>query len=394
MLPADMPNTSYLMPAHLGVLPEGPVRYTIPSDEKQIVDSLRSVQRDLMSAQRNIETLTRERDDARNELRLLHLAQNKSRKPSASQKKDRVASQVEQDLFDLSKVDLSRMQESPERPPARQSTNRRVTYAEGSDLARDFAIPQGRASTIEDESLDGDENAFGTVRRNGQKSRVAHRKPEVEEAELSMVLGENTATSNTSRRRRQHVLDENMTSEYILPDITVDQQRVEKQLMSLEAQNVLHQHDHKHIQTCDVCHRLAHDSRRRQAKNQTKSTMHFTSQQQSNHHQPTQQRNTQKSEGAQVTEMLHLIGSDEPTMRPKISPAQALENVRIQTKNQFEHAKERFTEAWQRYDAIQAPMKSGKHETAAAEMKYWQTRMEESRISLDNLRDVREGIMA
>lgn len=87
MLPADMPNTSYLMPAHLGVLPEGPVRYTIPSDEKQIVDSLRSVQRDLMSAQRNIETLTRERDDARNELRLLHLAQNKSRKPSASQKK-------------------------------------------------------------------------------------------------------------------------------------------------------------------------------------------------------------------------------------------------------------------------------------------------------------------
>lgn len=389
MLPADMPNTSYLMPAHHGVLPEVHVRYTIPPDEKQIVESLRTVQRDLNRAQRDIENLTRERDDARNELRLLHLAQNKSRKQSTSQKKDRIASQVEQDLFDLSKVDLSRLQESPERPPARQSMNRRVTYAEGSGLARDFAIPQGRASTIEDESVEGYESVFGTVRRNGNKSRVAHRKPEVEEAEQSMVLGENTAASNTSRRRRQHVLDENMTSEYILPDITVDQQRVQKQQISAEAQHVLQQHEQGHVRTCEICQRLTQQESQRQVQSRTKSTMQFTTQQ-----PPAQQRTTQKSEGAQVSELLHLIGSDEPTMRPKISPAQALENVRIQTKNQFEHAKERFTEAWQRYDAIEAPKKSGKHETAAAEMKFWQVRMEESRVSLDNLRDVQEGIMA
>ena len=412
MLPADMPNTSAIMPHGQGFLPEVHVRYTIPADEKQIVESLRTVQKDLNQALRNIDTLTRERDDARNELRLLQVVQNKQRKQSTSQKKDRMASQVEKDLFDL-----SRMQESPERPPARQSTTRRVTYAEGSGLARDFAIPQGRASTIEDESVEGYENAFEAVRRNGNKSRVAHRKPEVEEAEQSMVLGDNTAVSNTSRRRRQHVLDENMTSEYIIPDITVDQQRAQKQQMSAEAQHVLHQHDPAHIDSCEICQRLTFNSRR-QAKGQTKSTMQFTTQQQplpSRQHtqqqpsyqlraqqkstqqqpterQPAQQRASQMSEGAHVTEMLHLIGSDEPTIRPKISPAQALENVKRQTKSQFDHAKERFTECWQRYDAIQAPMKSGKHETAAAEMKYWQMRMEEYRVNLDNLRDVQEGV--
>jgi len=285
------------------------------------------------------------------------------------------------------------MQESPERPPARQSTSRRVTYAEGSGLARDFAIPQGRASTIEEESEEGHESALGTVRRYGNKSRVAHRKPEVEEAEQSMVLGENTAASNTSRRRRQHVLDENMTSEYIIPDITVDVQRRGKQPMSVEAQKVLHDHDDDHIEACDICQHLTRMSQNR-AKNQIRSSMHFTNQQQPVQQHSTQHRATQKSEGAQVTEMLNLMGADETTMRPKISPTQALENVRIQTKNQFEHCKERFTDAWQRYDAIQAPKKSKKHETAAAEMKYWQTRMEECRINLDNLRDVQEGIVA
>jgi hypothetical protein len=382
MLPADMPNTSAIMPQ--GILPEVHLRYSIPADEKQIVESLRTVQKDLNQALRNIETLTRERDDARNELRLLNVAQNKQRKHSSSQKKDRIVSQVEKELFDL-----SMMQESPERPPARQSSHRRVTYVEGSGLARDFAMPHGRASTIEDESIEGYESAFGTVRRYGSKSRVAHRKPEVEEAEQSMVIGgENTAASNTSRRRRQHVLDENMTSEYIMPDITLSQQRAQKQQMSAEAQHVLHQDDPTHISSCEICQRLTFNSRR-EAKSQTKSTMHFTTQRQT-----TQQRDGPKSEGAHVTEMLHLIGNDEPTLRPKISPAQALENVKRQTKSQFDHAKERFTECWQRYDAIQAPMKSGKHETAAAEMKYWQMRMEEYRVNLDNLRDVQEGIVA
>ena len=402
MLPADMPNTSAIIPHGQGLLPEVHVRYTVPADEKQIVESLRTVQKDLNQALRNIDTLTRERDDARNELRLLQVVQKKQRKQSASHKKDRMASQVEQDLFDL-----SRLQESPERPPARQSTTRRVTYVEGSGLARDFAIPQGRASTIEDESVAGYENEFGIVRRNGNKSRVAHRKPEVEEAEQSMVLGDNTAVSNMSRPRRQHVLDENMTSEYILPDITVDQQRAPKQQISTEAQKVVHQTDPTHIDNCETCQRLSFNIKH-PAKHQTKSTMQFTAQQQATAHRepttqpiaqqkptprrPTQQRAARLSEGAQVTEMLHLIGSDEPTLRPKISPAQALENVRRQTKSQFDHAKERFTECWQRYDAIQAPMKSGKHETAAAEMKYWQMRMEEYRVNLDNLRDVQEGM--
>lgn len=382
MLPADMPNTSAIMP--LGILPEVHLRYTIPADEKQIVESLRTVQKDLNQALRSIETLTRERDDARNELRLLHVAQNKQRKQSSSQRRDRVISQVEKELFDL-----SRMQESPERPPARQSTSRRVTYVEGSGLARDFAISQGRASTIQSESAEGHENAFGTVRRHGSKSRVAHRTPEVEEAEQSMIIGgENTAASNTSRRRRQHVLDENMTSEYIMPDITLDQQQAQNQQMSAEAQHVLHQDNPTHIHSCEICQRLTYNSRR-QVKSRTKSTMHFTASQQA-----TQQHDTPKSEGAHVTEMLHLIGHDEPTLRPKISPAQALENVKQQTKSQFDHAKERFTECWQRYDAIQAPMKSSKHETAAAEMKYWQMRMEEYRVNLDNLRDVQEGVAA
>lgn len=277
------------------------------------------------------------------------------------------------------------MQESPERPPARQSTNRRVTYAEGSDLARDFAVPQGKASTIEEESVDAYEHELGTVRRYGSKSRVAHRRPEVEEAEQSMVLGENTAASNTSRRRRQHVLDENMTSEYIIPDITVDMQRREQQTMSREAQNVLHKHDDNHTATCDICQHLT-----RLSQNRTINT----AQQQPAQQKPTLQKTSKKSEGAQIAEMLNLIGDDETTMRPKISPAQALENVRQQTKDQFELAKQQFNDAWQRYDAIDAPFKSKKHDTAAAEMKYWQDRMEVCRVNLDNLRDVQEGIGA
>jgi rhamnogalacturonyl hydrolase YesR len=87
-----------------------------------------------------------------------------------------------------------------------------------------------------------------------------------------------------------------------------------------------------------------------------------------------------------------LTNLEEPTMRPKISPAQALANVKRQTKNQFDHAKQKHDQAWKKYSAIPAPMFSRRHDQVSKEMLFWQERMEEFRLALDNLRDVEEGM--
>ena len=46
MLPTNIPNTSQIL-ADNGSLPNVQIHYTIPADEKQIVASLRTLQRDL-----------------------------------------------------------------------------------------------------------------------------------------------------------------------------------------------------------------------------------------------------------------------------------------------------------------------------------------------------------
>jgi len=91
----------------------------------------------------------------------------------------------------------------------------------------------------------------------------SYQRPAVNDAENS-VVEDPTAASNTSRRRRRASLDDNMTSAYILPDITVSQPtKAAKAQVSKEARHVLHSHgDPEHIENCTVCQRLTAPARR------------------------------------------------------------------------------------------------------------------------------------
>jgi len=81
-----------------GQLPNVNIHYSVPADEKQIVASLRTLQRDLNEAIQTINSITRERDEALLELRLLRAASKKQTTPA----KNRAASRVEEGNYLIS----------------------------------------------------------------------------------------------------------------------------------------------------------------------------------------------------------------------------------------------------------------------------------------------------
>ena len=288
-----------------------------------------------------IKALTRERDDAVHELKSLKAASRKTSTPKKAQ-----SELVGEELFNITNGD----REFPNNPPRALSSAKKVSYARG----RRSATPSQNARNLA--GLAGIMNKATEEGLYGNKYRT----PMVEEHEQT-VLGDHTAASNTSRRRR-HQLDENMTSAYILPDITVAQPNNTKPSLSKEAQQVVHSHDSQHAASCDLCQRLV---------TKPKVSDHFT---------------------AQLTALMNATNMDDATMRPKIAPARALANVERQLTNQFEHAKQKHNETWQAYDSIPAPRTSKKHDIISKELVYWQRKMEEFRQLLDNLRDVEEGM--
>lgn len=212
-----------------------------------------------------------------------------------------------------------------------------------------------------------------------------YKKPAVNDTENSMVE-DPTAASNTSRRRRQVDLDENMTSAYILPDITVGQAQP---AVSKGAQNVLHRHDPDHIENCEVCQRLTATKKTKHVTHATTRSTGTTST--SNHQQSSKAK--EQDFTAQITQLMKSAMLDDPTIRPKISPWQALANVKKLLTDQFNEAKRKHSIAWETYDGIEAPLNSKRHAAVSEELFYWSRKMEECRVNLDQLRDVEEGMM-
>ncbi len=384
MLPNNIPNTSVIMPDH-GQLPNVNIHYSVPADEKQIVASLRTLQRDLNEAIQTINSITRERDEAILELRLLRAASKKQTTPA---KKNRGASRVEEELFDISR---SMTPEEVPRPSLREkTTDTREPKTTISDEARvlspvSFNRPISPASA---------KRAASKAEANARSKLQSYQRPAVNDTENSIVE-DPTAASNTSRRRRRASLEDNMTSAYILPDITVDRPiKPSRAEVSKEARHVLHGHgDPEHLENCAVCQRLTAPVRR--AKELSRNTRGTSA--------PVQQliRNARAASApvdsrpeftAQLTFLMKKAHLDEPTIRPKVDPWLALANVRKLLTDQFEEAKQKHGLAWETYDAIEAPTRSKKHAAASEALFHWSTKMEECRINLDQLRDVEEGM--
>lgn len=368
-----MPNTSQIIPDH-GALPNIQVHYNVPADEKQIVASLRALQRDLAEAMQTITDLTRERDEAVQELRLLRVGARRPSSPPRRQQKRN----IEEELFDLS----SPIQDSPQRPTQAQPQSRKEAQEQKqtqiSDDARVISQAQNKGSVIV--------NRQASNKSTREPSRQ-YKKPVIDDTEPSIMEENPTAASNTSRRRRRGSLDENMTSAYILPDITMEQQAQSPVRVSKAAQNVLHSLDPEHINNCEVCTRLTKHIKATERKASAKaaepvSKVHdFAS------------RTVQKPDyTAALAGFADESNIGDATMRPKISPAQALMRVRILMDAQFRKAKERHRLVWEKYDRIEAPMSSRKHAEISKEMQHWAEKMEECRVHLDYLRDVEEGM--
>ncbi|OAP62493.1 hypothetical protein AYL99_04698 [Fonsecaea erecta] len=371
MLPTNIPNTSQIVPDH-GSLPNVQVHYTVPADEKQIVASLRTLQRDLNEAMQTINSLTRERDDARLELRLLRAASKKQITPA---KKSKAASRVEEELFDI-----SRSMSSPPRSPVRRNSMK-DTSADIKDAPKTTNSNDARVlSAVINRPMSPVSEKRPTTKSDvtAKSKPQSYQRPTVHDTENS-VIGDQTAASNTSRRRRHPSLDENMTSAYILPDITMSQPVKPARIqVSQEAQSVLHRHgDPEHLGNCTVCQRLT-ARKPRQVTHATCSAF-----------APVGERTDFT---AQITQLMKDVMLEEPTLRPKINPWHALANVKKLLMNQFEEAKSKHAQAWEKYDAIEAPLSSKKHAAASEDLFYWSKKMEECRINLDQLRDVEEGM--
>lgn len=377
LLPSNMPNTSQVLPDQ-GALPNIQVHYNIPVDEKQIVASLRSLQKDLAEAMQTIAEITRERDEALHEIRLLRAT---SRKPSSPAKKQSMAVRVEEELFDLSKVD-----ENSPRKSLKESANKKAAtvqkQATVSDDARVLSsVPINVAST--------NQSARRASSKTVKDSQKVQKPILVEETEdQSVVYDEQTAASNTSRRRRRPSLDENMTSAYILPDITEGQNKQQRlPQVSKEAQQVLHSLEPEHVKHCEVCQRLTSKSKQASKPANRQSLP-----------EPAAIVGNAVPVAARPDYTRKLAGFldesfvDDPTMRPKVLPAHALARIRALMNAQFVRAKERHNEAWLKYDAVEAPLSSRKHAQIGKEMSHWAEKMEECRVHLDYLRDVEEGM--
>ncbi|KIW12434.1 hypothetical protein PV08_09711 [Exophiala spinifera] len=402
MLPTNIPNTSQIL-ADNGSLPNVQIHYTIPADEKQIVASLRTLQRDLNEAMNTINTLTRERDEALLELRMLQATSKKSTTPAS---KNKNSARVEEELFDL-----SRSLDSPKRSPARRTSTKsgapepqqdhaaKTTDSNDARVLSPVAVNRPASPVLE--------------RRTASRFGDKHKKPALNDTENSM-MEDPTAASNTSRRRRRVSLDENMTSAYIIPDITVSQPIKEAKSqtrpnVSKEAQSVLHGHDPEHIEHCVVCRRLTatkkttkqvthavpleNDRAVSQPRARTQSTQpEDEDDSEFGLDQEVGFKNSKKDFTAQITQLMKNVMLEEPTLRPKLNPHHALANVKKLLTDQFLEAKRKHAAAWQKYDAIDAPLHSKRHAAAGEEMLYWSTKMEQCRVNLDQLRDVEEGM--
>ncbi|KAI1614592.1 hypothetical protein EDD36DRAFT_232750 [Exophiala viscosa] len=368
MLPNNIPNTSQIMADH-GSLPGVQFHYSIPADEKQIIASLRTLQRDLNEAMQTINSITRERDEALLELRLLRAVSQKSSTPA---RKSRFTPHVEEELFDL-----SRSMESPKRSGRASSAPAETQQPSKTNDSNDARVLSPISANRP--ASPTDKRPTHRPSLNGHHKSHSYYKPAVNDTENSMIE-DPTAASNTSRRRRHIDLDENMTSAYILPDITVNNPaKSSKQLGSQEAQNVLHRHDPEHVDKCAVCQRLT-----------AKKTKHVTH---ASHTVATHAIANEKTDFTmQITQLMKDAMLEEPTMRPKISPWLALANVKKLLTDQFQEAKRKHNQAWEKYDAIDAPLSSKKHAAASQDLFYWSKKMEECRINLDQLRDVEEGM--
>lgn len=370
-----MPNTSQIMPDH-GHLPNIQVHYNVPADEKQIVASLRALQRDLAEAMQTITSLTRERDEAVQELRLMKTSTRKISSPPKRQTRN-----IEDELFDLS----SPIQHSPEPPAPRQPQSKKEAkeqkQTQVSDEVRLISQPLVKDSVVV--------NRPASTKATRESSRQY--KPAVmEDTEQSMLEENPTAASNTSRRRRRASLDDNMTSAYILPDITMEEGEKEPAAkVSQAAQTVLHSLDPEHINNCEVCHRLTKHIKATDRKASSKAT----SVEPASKIQDFAPRSTpQPDYTAAIAGFADSSYVGDATMRPKIPPAQALMRVKVLMDAQFRKAKERHRLAWEKYDRIDAPLSSRKHAEISKEMQHWAEKMEECRIHLDYLRDVEEGM--
>lgn len=383
-----------------GPLPNIQVHYNLPADEKQIVASLRTLQRDLSEAMQTINSLTRERDDARAELRLLKA--HASRDTPARHRRNQ---SIEEDLFDLS----SPLQDSP-RPRDPQSKK------ETADQKQTQVSDDARVIEPAIAPADRPRNHSGKHMRELPKRSQSV----ADDTEQSILPEENhTAVSNMSRRRRRASADENMTSAYILPDITMDNPNSPK--VSKAAQAVIHSEDPEHVNNCDVCHRLTrHIKATERRDSRQKSREEAGTRSVPGHRHVAAPAPVKASDAApriadfalaapspptrvapgrqpDYTAVLAGFSTDDSyigdaTIRPKLPPSHALARVRALMDAQFKRAKERHEMAWRRYDNIDAPMSSRRHAEISREMQHWAEKMEECRVHLDHLRDVEEGM--
>jgi hypothetical protein len=379
VIPANIPNTSQILPDR-GTLPDVHFHYSVPPDEKEIVMSLRAVQRQLNAAMETIDQLERERDQAIHELNVMRATNRKSTTPA--QKKEQVA-RVEEELFDISRVE-----DSPQKSPARSNLSKRALGHKNmakTNTENDARIISSAAAQQLPVMTQEHDDRAGAKHSHSTKERRSSRRATVQDTEESM-LQDPTAASNISRRRRGHSLDENMTSAYIIPDITLamkqqkEQQEAFKPSISKEAQGVLHDHDPQHIEGCEVCQRLT-SKKHVQIKAFASSRAHSG-----------QAANAGNDYTAQITALMKDIALEEPTFRPKIAPEQALAHLKKLLTDQYNDAKKKHGEAWEEYDDIDAPKSSKRHAAVGEAMGYWARKMEECRVNLDQLRDVEEGM--
>lgn len=382
LLPSNMPNTSQIIPDH-GPLPNIQVHYNIPADEKQIVASLRALQRDLAEAMQTITGLTRERDEAVQELQALKATARKSSSPPKRQTRN-----IEDELFDLS----SPLQHSPQSALPRQPQSKKESKEQKQTQVSDEAqvIPQRDVKG----STAAEKVASVNAAREGSRR---YKQPVVTDTEQSIMEENPTAASNTSRRRRRASLEDNMTSAYILPDITMEQQAQSPVVkVSQAAQTVLHSLDPEHINNCDVCHRLTKHIRatERKASSREASSKTATVEPISKVQDFAAKPVPQPDYTAALAGFANESYVSDLTMRPKMAPSQALMRVKVLMDAQFRKAKERHRLAWEKYDMIDAPLSSRKHAEISKEMQHWAEKMEECRVHLDYLRDVEEGMQS
>ena len=379
IIPTNIPNTSQILPDR-GTLPDVHFHYPVPADEKEIVISLRALQRQLDAAMTTIDQLERERDEAVHELRVLRATSRKSATPG--QKKEQAA-RVEEDLFDI-----SRIEDSPRKSPSRATSTKRASLSNKTTKTTTENDARVISSTAANQLpiLEQAPNNDGEAKiSQSNKDRRVSKKATVQDTEES-VLQDATAASNISRRQRVHSLDENMTSAYIIPDITLAMkqqkeqlQQISKPAISKHAQFVLHDHDPQHIEGCEVCQRL---TAKKQVQTKTSASSHLCA------------ANAGNDYTAQITALMKDIALEEPTYRPKIAPEQALGHLEKLLTDQYNDAKKKHGDAWEEYDDIDAPKSSKRHAAVGEKMGYWARKMEECRVNLDQLRDVEEGMRA